>query len=72
MYYYTNPGSNSKLNNSDAFITAVKYNEVKYFPPDLSLEIDRRASTEIMKQLQRDFEDVLNGIVCFDRIFLCR
>ena len=32
-------------------------------------ESDKRASTEITKQLQRDFEDVFSEIGCFDGVF---
>ena len=33
-------------------------NNIKYFLPGPSEESDRRASAEITKQLQRDFEDI--------------
>ena len=40
------------------------------FFPGPSQESDRRASAEIKKQLQRDFEDNFNGKGCFDGMFL--
>ena len=68
-YCYTTTCSNSNLNDSNAFIPMVKNNEVKYFLPSPCQESDIEASTEISKQLQRDFEDVFNGRGCFDEIF---
>ena len=65
VYCYTNTGSNSNLNKSNAFTQTVKNNDVKYFLPGSNHETDRRASTEITEQLQRDSEDVFNGIGCF-------
>ena len=62
-YCYTNTGSNSNLNNSNAFIPTVKNNEVKYFLPGPIREGDRRASAEITKQLQGDFEVVFSVLV---------
>ena len=35
----------------------------------MSRESDGKASIEIPKQLQKEFEDVFNGIGCFDGIF---
>ena len=63
---YTNTGSNSNFNNSNAFIPTVYNNDIEYFLLGPSSENDRRASTEITKQLQRDFEDIFSGIGCFD------
>ena len=53
------------LNNINTFITIVKNNDIKYFLRGPSQKSDRRASTEITKQLQRDFrfEDIFNGII---------
>ena len=34
-----------------------------------SQENDQRASAEITKQLKQDFEDIFNGIGCFDVTF---
>ena len=67
-YCYTNTGSDSNLNNSNTFTLMVK-NDIKCFLPGPSQESDRRASAE-KGQLQRDFEDVFNGIGCFDGMFL--
>ena len=65
MYFYTNTDSNSNLNNSNAFTPMVKVNDVTIFAGP-SQESDRIASTEITEQLQRDIEDIFNGIGCFD------
>ena len=43
--------------------------KLNYFLTSLNQANDKRASAEITKQLQRDFEDVLSGIGCFDGIF---
>ena len=40
--------------------------EVNYFLPGPNQDNDKRVSTEITKQLQRDFEDPFGGIACFD------
>ena len=72
MYCYTNTGDNSNFNNSNVIIPMVKNNEVKYFLPGPSRESGRRASTEISKQLQRDFEDVLMVYGVLMGYFLCR
>ena len=47
----------------------VENDDVKYLLPGPCPESDRRASAEIPKQLQWDFEDVSNGIGCFDGMF---
>ena len=41
-------------------------NNFEYFLPGPSRECDRKASIKITKQLQKKFEDVFVGIVCFD------
>ena len=62
-------GSHSNLDNNNAFTPSVKNDNVEYFLLGPSQKSDRRASTEITKQLQRDFEDIFNGIGCFDGMF---
>ena len=44
-------------------------NTMDYFLPGPSYDNDQRVSTEIIQQLQRDFEYVFNGIQCFDGTF---
>ena len=42
------------------------YNTVAHFLPGPNYDSDKKKSAEITQQLQRDFEDVFNGIGCFD------
>ena len=42
---------------------------MKYFLPGPSKESDKKANTEITKQLQKEFEDVFTGIGHFDGTF---
>ena len=44
-------------------------NEIEYFLSGASRENNRKASSKIPKQQQKEFEDVFNGIVCFDGMF---
>ena len=44
-------------------------NTVDYFLPWHNYDSDKKKSAEITEQLQRDFEDVFNGIDCFDGTF---
>ena len=41
MYCYTKTGNTSNLKNSNAFTSMVKNNDIKYFLPGPSLEIDK-------------------------------
>ena len=67
----TNTGSNTNLSNRlcNDILPTVNNNEIEYFLPGPSRESDRKASIETTKQLQKEFEDVLNGIGCFDGMF---
>ena len=44
-------------------------NTVDYFFPGPYHDNNKRVSAKIMQQLKRDFEDVVNGIGCFDGTF---
>ena len=48
----------------------VSNNVINYFLSGTNQENDRKVSTEIIQQLQRDFKDAFNGIGYFDGIFL--
>ena len=67
---YTNTSSNSNLNSNSTEKPMVNSNEIDYFLPGPNQDNDKRLSTEIIKQLQRDFEDVLCRMGCFDGKFL--
>ena len=41
-------------------------NEIEYLLPGASKDSDKKASTEITKQLQKEFQDVFTGIGSFD------
>ena len=43
--------------------------EIEYFLPCPNKENDKRASTNITKQIQREFEEVFMGIGCFEGMF---
>ena len=59
----------SDFNNRPDNTPLLNNNEIEYFLPDPSKESDKKASTDIAKQLQKEFEDVFTGIGCFDRTF---
>ena len=44
-------------------------NKIDLFLPGPHCDSDKKMSAEITQQLQRDFEDVFHGIVCFDGTF---
>ena len=46
------------------------YNTVEYFLSGPSYDSDKKKVTELIQQLQRDFEDIFYGIGCFDGTFL--
>ena len=46
---YAKTGSNSNINNSNAFIPMVNNNDIEYFLPGPSRENNRRASAELTK-----------------------
>ena len=60
--------SNSNFNNRPDNIPLSNENESEHFLPGPSKESDKKASTEITKQLQRESEDVFTDIGCFDRM----
>ena len=68
----TNNHSNSNFNNRADNTPLSNNNEIKYFLPGPSKEGNKKASTEITKQLQKEFEDVFTGIGCFYGTFQCR
>ena len=63
----TNNGGN--LNNRHYNAPLSNNNEIKYFLLGPSKDSDKKASTEIRKQLHKEFEDVFTGIGCFDGTF---
>ena len=66
---YTDKGSsNSKCINIDKPVG--NNNKINHFHPGPNQENDKKVSTEITQQLQRDFKNVFNGIGCFDETFL--
>ena len=69
---YRNTDSISKYNNKDkSMVNNQLSNTVNYFIPGPNYDNDKKKSAEITEQLQRDFEDVFNGIGCFDGTFHC-
>ena len=64
----TSNDGNSHLNNRPYNAPLTSNNEIKYFLPGPKRQSDK-ASAEITKQLQKRFEDVFTGIVCFDGTF---
>ena len=53
---------NSNFNNRPDNNPLLSNSKIKYFLPEPSKESDKTASTEITKQLQKEFEDVFTGI----------
>ena len=53
---YTNKSSNLNLDSNSADKPMINNNEIEYFPPDPKQDNERRASTKITKQLQRDLK----------------
>ena len=47
----------------------VNNDEINHFLPGQNQDNDKKGNTEITKQLQRNFEDVFNGIGWFDGTF---
>ena len=67
---YTNADSISKSNSKDKpTVNNQLSNMVDYFIPEPNYDNDKKKSAGITEQLQRDFEDVFNGIGCFDGTF---
>ena len=50
-------------------VTIETNNEIEYFVPDPNKENDERASANITKQIQKEFEEVFMGIGCFEGMF---
>ena len=57
---------NSNLNNRLYNAPLPNNNEIEYFLPGPCKESAKKASAEITKQLQKEFEDVFTGIGCLD------
>ena len=59
--YYTNTDNISKFENGDKpMVTENDNNNIKYFLPGPNSNNKKRVSTEIMKQLQKEFKDSIN------------
>ena len=61
----TNTDSIFKFENKDKAMVTDNDN-IEYFLPGPNSNIDKKVSTEITQQLQREFKDVFNGIRCFN------
>ena len=59
---YTNSSSNLNLKSNNTGKSMVNNNGIHYFLPDPYHDNEKRVSVEIIKQLQRDFEDVFSGV----------
>ena len=57
--FYTNTSINSNLKSSSENKPIIINNEINYFLYSPYQDNDMRTGTEITKQIQRDFEDVL-------------
>ena len=67
---YTNTDSISKSNNKTKPVVKSKLSErIEYFLSGPSYDSDKKRSAETTQQLHEDFEDVFNGIGCFDGTF---
>ena len=67
--YCANIDSISKFENKvKPTATDKQPNTINYFLRGPDQDNDKRSSTEITQQLQRDFKDVFNGIFCFDEM----
>ena len=68
--YCTNTDSISKSNNKSKPMAKSRLSEtIEYFLSGLSYYSKKKRSAEFTQQLHKDFEDVSNGIGCFDGIF---
>ena len=74
--FYSRPKHSKNANNhgnsnltKDQITPLIKQWWIEYFLLGPSIESDKKACTEITKQLQREFEDVFTGIECFDGMF---
>ena len=50
-------------------ITKETNNEIEYFLPGPNKENEKRASTNITKHIQKEFEEVFMAIECFEGMF---
>ena len=66
--YCTNTDSISKFQNKDKPMVTDN-DSIKYFLQGPNSDINKRVSTEIIQQLQREFKDEFNGIWCFNGTF---
>ena len=67
---YTDTDCISKFNNRNKpKVNNQLPNTIEYFLSGPSYEHDKKKSAKITQQLQRDFEDVFNGIGCFYETF---
>ena len=64
---YTN--TVSEFENEDKQWLLIMITISKYFLPGTNSDKDKRLSTAITQQLQREFKDVFNGIRCFNGKF---
>ena len=58
-----------KDNTVDYLLSGMTNNETEYFLPGSNKENDKRTRTNISKQIQKEFEEVFMGIVCFEGTF---
>ena len=68
--YCTNTDSISKYSNKSKPMVESRLSEtINYFLSGPSYDSDKKRSTEITQQLHKDFDEVFNGIGCFDGTF---
>ena len=58
----------SRMTNNEP-LTKETNNEIKHFLTGPNKENDKRASSNITKQIQKEFEEVFTGIRCFEGTF---
>ena len=67
---YTNTQNMSDFGNEDKpMVTDNDSNNIKYFLPGPNSDSDQRVIAEITQQIQKEFNDVFNGIECFNGTF---
>ena len=67
---YTNTDSISRSNNKTKPMVKSKLSKtIEYFLSGLSYDSDKKRNAETTEQLYKHFEDVFNGIGCFDGTF---
>ena len=68
---YTNKTSISKSanNNTKPMIKAEANNSTRYFIAGPNCDSNKRKSAESTHQIHKDFDDVFNGIGCFEGTF---